>query len=71
MEPKNVMKSKTSWFGGAVVVLGALEALNTLDYDMPDWAFLVIGLGIITLRSLTSVPVSGADLTRLLKRGDG
>ncbi len=71
MESKNVIKSKTIWFGVAVVVLGALEAFSALDYEMPSWALLGVGVAIITLRAITSVPINVTDLTSLLKRGDG
>lgn len=56
-DTKNALMSRTVWLGALVSALGALEALEASPVALPEWAMLVIGLLIIGLRSITSVPI--------------
>lgn len=56
---KSIFQSKTFWFSVATVILGALQAMQTLNLDPTVMGYVAIGIGFVSfvLRMLTNTAI--------------
>lgn len=57
---KNWYQSKTVWFSVFTGILGALQAIQTLNLDSQVMGYITLGIGFVSflLRTITSDPIN-------------